>query len=60
MTRILRYALLMTACALPSLAGAQTAPISQANPAVMPTEFCSGGTVIIVDGIRECRIQDSL
>jgi len=60
MTRILRYALLMTACALPSLAGAQTAPISQATPAVMPTEFCSGGTVIIVDGIRECRIQDSL
>jgi uncharacterized protein (DUF885 family) len=60
MTRILRYALFMTACALPSLAGAQTAPISQANPAVMPTEFCSGGTVIIVDGIRECRIQDSL
>ena len=60
MTRILRYALLMTACALPSLAAAQTTPSSEANPAMMVTEFCKGGTVIIVDGVRECRIQDSL
>jgi len=60
MTRILRYALLMTACALPSLAAAQTTPSSEANPSMMVTEFCKGGTVIIVDGVRECRIQDSL
>jgi len=34
--------------------------VNEANPAVMSAEFCKGGTVIIVDGVRECRIQDSL
>jgi len=58
MTRLFRSALLAAACALPSLAMAQD--VNEANPAVMSAEFCKGGTVIIVDGVRECRIQDSL
>jgi len=60
MTTISRFAILLMSAALPLTAMAQTVPDSTAQPVVMPAEFCKGGTVIIVDGIRECRIDDSL
>ena len=60
MTTISRFAILLMSAALPLTAMAQTVPDSTAQPVVMPAEFCEGGTVIIVDGIRECRIDDSL
>jgi len=31
-----------------------------AQPTVLPASFCQGGTVIIVDGVRECRQDDTL
>ena len=60
MTKISWLAILALSTVLPLSALAQTAPELNAQPAVMPAEFCKGGTVIIVDGIRECRIEDSL
>ena len=60
MTVISRLAILAISTALPFTALAQTAQDTSAQPAIMPAEFCKGGTVIIVDGLRECRIDDSL
>ncbi|MDB2437470.1 DUF885 domain-containing protein [Hellea sp.] len=60
MTVISRLTILAMSAALPLTAMAQTVPESTAQPAVMSADFCQGGTVIIVDGIRECRIDDSL
>jgi len=60
MTTISRFAILLMSAALPLTSMAQTVTDSTAQPVVMPAEFCEGGTVIIVDGIRECRIDDSL
>lgn len=60
MTVISRLAILAISTALPFTALAQTAQDTPAQPTVMPAEFCKGGTVIIVDGLRECRIDDSL
>ena len=60
MTVISRLTILAMSAALPLTAMAQTVPDSTAQPAVMSADFCQGGTVIIVDGIRECRIDDSL
>lgn len=55
-----RLAILALSTFLPLTAMAQSATDTVASPIAMPTEFCKGGTVIIVDGIRECRIDDSL
>ena len=60
MTGISRLTILALSAALPFSALAQTAPDISAQPIVTPAEFCTGGTIIIVDGIRECRIEDSL
>ena len=60
MTGISRLTILALSAALPFSALAQTAPDINAQPIVTPAEFCTGGTIIIVDGIRECRIEDSL
>jgi len=60
MTVISRLAILAISTALPFTALAQSAQDTSAQPAIMPAEFCKGGTVIIVDGLRECRIDDSL
>ncbi len=60
MTRISRLAILALTVALPLSAWAQSAPDLSAEPTIMTAEFCKGGSVIIVDGIRECRIEDSL
>ena len=60
MTVISRLAVLAITTALPAIAMAQTVPDIAAQPVLMPAEFCKGGTVIIVDGLRECRIDDSL
>lgn len=58
----LKHAILTTALvaiAAP-LAAAQTLPSPAADTAAMPMPFCPEGSVIIVDGIRECRIADTL
>ncbi|MEP3889327.1 MAG: DUF885 family protein [Hellea sp.] len=64
MTRITHLAVLAITTALPFTAQisamAQSPVEMPANPISMPAEFCKGGTVIIVDGLRECRIDDSL
>jgi len=60
MTLISRLALLAVTTALPFSAIAQITPDSSGVPMVQPAEFCKTGTVIIVDGLRECRIEDSL
>jgi len=60
MTRRLRLAILAITTVLPLSSMAQTAPEPTPQPALIPAEFCKGGTVIIVDGLRECRIEDSL
>ena len=60
MTLISRLAVLAITTALPLSAMAQIPADSSAAPTSMPLEFCKGGTVIIVDGLRECRIDDSL
>ena len=60
MTVISRLAILAISTALPFSVRAQAPQTSPAQPTVMPAEFCKGGTVIIVDGLRECRIDDSL
>jgi len=65
MTLTSRLAIFAITTALPFSAMAQTTPEStgpesSASPISMPAEFCKGGTVIIVDGLRECRIEDSL
>ena len=60
MTGISRLTILALSAALPFSALAQTAPDINAQPIVTLAEFCTGGTIIIVDGIRECRIEDSL
>ena len=60
MTGISRLTILALSAALPFSALAQTAPDINAQPIVTPAAFCTGGTIIIVDGIRECRIEDSL
>ena len=60
MIGITRLAILALITAMPFSAVAQSTPNTSAQPAVLPTEFCKGGSVIIVDGIRECRIDDSL
>ena len=60
MTVISRLTMLAITTALPAIAMAQSASNPTAQPIVIPAEFCKGGTVIIVDGLRECRIDDSL
>ena len=60
MIGITRLAILALITAMPFSAVAQSTPNTSAQPAVLPAEFCKGGSVIIVDGIRECRIDDSL
>ena len=64
MIRITHLAVLAMTTALPftavNSAMAQSPVEMPANPISMPAEFCKGGTVIIVDGLRECRIDDSL
>ena len=60
MTGISRLAILALTAVLPLSALAQTTPDLTVQPIVTPAEFCTGGTIIIVDGIRECRIEDSL
>lgn len=60
MTRISRLAVLAISLGFPIAAAAQTTPDMTAAPISMPAQFCKGGTVIIVDGLRECRIDDSL
>ena len=60
MTRISRLAILALTAILPVSALAQNAPDVTAQPTLPPGQFCTGGTIIIVDGIRECRIEDSL
>lgn len=52
----LRRALLVTVFAA---LGASTA-IAQTNAPMAPMPFCPEGSVIIVDGARECQIADSL
>ncbi|WP_034389040.1 DUF885 domain-containing protein [Hellea balneolensis] len=60
MTMISRLAILAISTALPISAMAQVTSNASTPPASQPAEFCKGGTVIIVDGLRECRINDSL
>lgn len=60
MTRISRLAVLAITFGFPLSALAQMTVETPAAPISMPAEFCKGGTVIIVDGLRECRIDDSL
>ncbi len=60
MTVISRLALLALSTALPFAAIAQSNGNSSNPPIIQPAEFCKAGTVIIVDGLRECRIDDSL
>ena len=60
MIGITRLAILALITAMPFSAVAQSTPNTSAQPPVLPAEFCKGGSVIIVDGIRECRIDDSL
>lgn len=60
MTVISRLALLALSTALPFAAIAQSNGNSANPPIIQPAEFCKAGTVIIVDGLRECRIDDSL
>lgn len=57
MTNIQRSLLTTVFCVLgASAASAQTAPTSPVTP--MP--FCPEGAIIIVDGLQECQIADSL
>ncbi len=60
MTVISRLALSALSTALPFAAIAQSNGNSSNPPIIQPAEFCKAGTVIIVDGLRECRIDDSL
>ena len=60
MTGMSKLAILALSAVLPFSAFAQDAPDITAQPTILPAEFCTGGTIIIVDGIRECRIEDSL
>ena len=59
MTGISRLTILALSAALPFSALAQTAPDINAQPIVTPAEFCTGGTIIIVDGIREMLVYIS-
>lgn len=60
MTAIFRSTIFAMTIALSSTAIAQISPETSGQAPIRLGEFCKGGTIIIVDGIRECRIEDSL
>jgi len=63
---VISYGIVLTFSSLALAQTGQTSPTGQNNtvtsaPTLSPSpQFCSNGTVIIVDDVRECRIDDTL